>query len=100
MRVYDREYFGSRRYENPICGAEGHNLIFIDGRSQSPGVEYRGRIIEHHHGDGWERIKIDVTEAYQPQILKRALRTLIFLRYNGLILIDEIECREGVQVES
>lgn len=98
--VYDRNYFGSKRYENPVCGAEGHNLIFIDGKSQAPGREYEGKIVEYHRETDWERIKIDLTKAYPSDVLSEAFRTLLFLKYEGLVLIDEVKCRKGALVES
>jgi len=98
--VYDRAYFGPNRYENPICGAEGHNLIFVDGKSQAPGREYEGKIVEYHREDSSERIKIDLTKAYPREVLSEATRTLLFYKYNGLVLIDEVKCAENALVET
>jgi len=98
--IYDRDYFSSKRYENPICGAEGHNLIFVDGKSQAVGKEYKGEIISFEHGDCWELIKLDLSKAYPPEVLSRAVRTLLFFGYNGLILTDEVTCRENALVET
>jgi len=98
--IYDRDYFGPKRYENPICGAEGHNLIFIDGRSQAQGREHEGRIIEYRSEADWEKIKIDLTKAYPKDILLGATRTLFFFKLDGLVMIDEVKCRKDALVES
>jgi len=98
--IYDRDYFGPKRYENPICGAEGHNLIFIDGKSQVPGRQYEGRIIEYHREVEWEKIKVDLTSAYPGELLSEATRTLYFFKLEGLVVIDEVKCRKGAVVES
>jgi hypothetical protein len=98
--IYDRDYFSSKRYENPICGAEGHNLIFVDERSQALGREYKGEIVDFKHGDGWESIRLDLSKAYPSEVLSKAVRTLLFFGYNGLILTDEVACRENALVET
>jgi len=98
--IYDREYFGPRRYENPICGAEGHNLIFVDGKSQGIGPEYRGEITDFIREEDYDLISLDITKAYPPEVLAKAVRKLVFFKYNGLLLVDEVVCREGALVES
>jgi len=98
--VYDRDYFGEKRYENPFCGAEGHNLIFVDGKGQAPGREYGGRIVEYVRDPHYDVIQIDLTKAYPSHVLSEAFRTLIFLKYEGLVLIDKVICQKGAMVES
>ncbi|MFB0523796.1 MAG: heparinase II/III family protein [Candidatus Bathyarchaeia archaeon] len=98
--IYDRDYFSSKRYENPICGAEGHNLIFVDGKSQAPGEEFEGKIVDYHRVVDWERIKLDLTKAYPSEVLSEAIRTLLFFKLDGLAMIDEVKCQENASVES
>ena len=98
--AYDRDYFSEKRYENPFCGAEGHNLIFVDGRSQAPGREYEGRIVEFARNPSYETVRMDLTRAYPRGVLSEAFRTLIFFKDEGLVLIDEVKCRKGAVVES
>jgi len=98
--VYDRDYFSEKRYENLFCGAEGHNLIFVDGRSQAPGREYEGRIVEYVRDPRCETIRMDLTRAYPRDVLSEALRTFYFLKYEGLVLIDEVKCQKDAMVES
>lgn len=97
--IYDRDYF-SKRYENPICGADGHNLIFVNGKSQAAGREYFGKIVDYHREPGWERIRIDLTNAYPSEVLSEATRTLFFFKSDGLVMIDEVKCAESDSVES
>lgn len=98
--VYDRDYFSEKRYENPFCGAEGHNLIFVDGKSQAPGREYEGRIVEYTRDPRYETIRMDLTRAYPRNLLSEAFRTLIFFKDEGLVLIDKVKCQKGAMVES
>jgi len=98
--VYDRDYFSEKRYENLFCGAEGHNLIFVDGRSQVPGREYEGRIVVYAREPRYEVIRMDLTRAYPGDVLSEAFRTFIFLKDGGLVLIDEVKCQRGAVVES
>jgi len=98
--VYDRDYFSEKRYENPFCGAEGHNLIFVDGNSQAPGRKYEGRIVEYTHNPSYDIIRMDLTRAYPRGVLSEAYRTLIFFKDEGLVLIDKVKCQRGAVVES
>lgn len=98
--VYNRDYFGPKRYENPFCGAEGHNLIFVDGRSQAPGREHEGRITEYKRETDWEKIRIDLTKAYPSDLLSEATRTLCFFKIHGLTLVDDVKCSETAQIET
>ena len=98
--IYDRAYFSPERYDNPVCGAEGHNLIFVNGKGQQAGKEYRGEIVEHRQAGNWERVVIDMAHAYPSDVLSEARRTLYFLKTAGWILKDEVTCDEGAEVES
>jgi hypothetical protein len=98
--IYDRDYFSSKRYENPICGAEGHNLIFVDGKSEGIGREYEGKIVNYRREEGWEQITIDLSKAYPPEVLSKAIRTLTFFKQNGLLLLDEVTCQQNSLVET
>lgn len=99
--VYDRAYFGPERYKNPVCGAEGHNLIFIDGKGQENGAEYRGEVVEYEQSDNQDRIVIDMTGAYPSGLVERVIRTLLFLKQEErLVLVDEVECQNGTEVET
>ncbi len=98
--IYDRKYFGKTRFENSVCNAEGHNLIFVDGKSQAPGRQHEGRIVEYDRKPNVETIRIDLTKAYPEDVLSKAFRTLLFCKHDGLVLTDEVRCRRDALVES
>ncbi len=101
--IYNAAYFGEKRYENPFCGAEGHNLIFIDGNSQGVGKEFKGQITEFKTAQDKDIIMLDLTRAYPSQLTSKVRRQLTFLknRVDGeLILEDEVKANRKLTIES
>lgn len=91
---YTKDYFSSKRYENPFCNAEGHSLIFIDGKSQGIGKEFSGKIIEASNNPLQDVILIDMTSAYPKGLAKKIIRTLKFSKkqkYGELLIEDFVE---------
>ncbi|MCM8815329.1 MAG: heparinase II/III-family protein [Candidatus Omnitrophica bacterium] len=91
---YTKNYFGPARYENPFCNAEGHSLIFIDGKSQGVGKEFSGKIIQALHNTQQDIISIDLTAAYPEGLTSKVIRTLKFSKkqkYGALLLEDFVE---------
>ncbi|MCM8758530.1 MAG: heparinase II/III-family protein [Candidatus Omnitrophica bacterium] len=91
---YTKDYFSPKRYENPFCNAEGHSLIFIDGKGQGIGKEFYGKIIEASHNPLLDIISIDMTSAYPQGLAKKIIRTLKFSKkpkYGVLLLEDLVE---------
>ncbi len=100
---YTKDYFSPRRYENPFCNAEGHSLIFIDGKGQGIGKEFSGRIIRAEHSQIKDIISIDITAAYPQGLATKIIRTLTLLKksgYGSLLIEDLVETAGEKIVES
>ncbi len=74
--LYDKEYFGPNRYDNPLCGSYGHSVPRVDGRVQPPGDEYRGRIDAFDITPTTKTIGIEFAEAYDIADLRELNRTI------------------------
>lgn len=101
--LYNRSYFSERRYENPFCGAKGHSLIFIDGKSEGIGKEFEGKIAEFKPGEKKDSVVLDLTRAYPSQLADKVMRKLFFLKDRpdgGLILEDEVKTKKKASIES
>jgi hypothetical protein len=75
------------------------------GGAEVPGPDACGRRAAHdvgyERGDEREKIVVDMTGAYPTGVAERIVRTLIFLkREDRLILVDEVECRDGAEIET
>ncbi|MCX7706327.1 MAG: heparinase II/III-family protein [bacterium] len=100
---YSKDYFSAKRYESPFCSAEGHSLIFIDGKSQGIGKEYSGKIIEASHSISQDIISIDMTDAYPQGLVRKIVRTLKFSKkqkYGTLLLEDLVQTDKERNIET
>jgi len=101
--IYDRAYFGESRYENPFCGADGHSLIFIDGKGEGIGEKFYGRIVEFKPEEKFDVVLLDLTRAYPSRLVDKVERKLTFLKNRsegGLILEDEVKAKKKTSIES
>jgi len=69
----------------------GHNTLLVDGKGQNYGPQYAGRIVKVESGPGWDMVVGDAGRAY-PGLLRKFVRTLCFLKPDGLVVRDVIEC--------
>ena len=87
--LYNRDYFGPKRYENPICSSLGHSVPVIDGREQAPGEAYRGRIAGFEPGGPVKSCTIEFARAYPVRGLKALERTLRLDAAGGRITLED-----------
>lgn len=71
--------------------AVGHNTLLIDGRGQSFGKDYPGRIRSLESGTGWDMVVADASKTY-PGLLRKFVRTVLFLRPDTIVIRDVVEC--------
>ncbi len=72
---YTRDYFiEETRYNHLCCSSRGHSLPIIDGKEQSPGREYRGKVIKVE--DNF--ISMDISGAYEDENLISFERSFSF----------------------
>lgn len=74
--VYDREYFGPRRYDSPATGSHGHPVPLLDEVRQAEGEQARAEVLEVALDGGRERLVLDLTAAYPHPALVRLVRTI------------------------
>ena len=83
---YNSGYFKPEtRYDNFCCASRGHSLPIIDGIEQSPGREYRGKILENNN----DFVSMDISGAYDNENLTAFVRSFSF-KDKSVILTDEI----------
>ncbi len=72
-------------------GTVGHNTLLIDGKGQTWGQEYPGRILKVESGDGWDIVAGDASKTY-PGLLSKFVRTLCFIHPDIVVVRDVVEC--------
>jgi len=72
--VYDREYFGPHRYDNPAAGSHGHSVPLLDGVRQAEGRSAVAEVLGVELDGVGERVTIDLTAAYPHPALTRLVR--------------------------
>ncbi|CAM3303382.1 heparinase II/III family protein [Occultella aeris] len=74
--IYDREYFGPQRYDNPAAGSHGHPVPLLDGVRQQDGARARAEVLAAESDGEGERLVVDLTSAYPHPALTRLVRTV------------------------
>ena len=70
----------------------GHNTLLIDGKGQTYGPEYPGRIVKLEEGDGWHLAVGDASLCY-PDTLTKFVRTILFMPPDTVLIRDVVECQ-------
>jgi len=76
----------------------GHNCILVDGRGQTWGTGHAGRLVSGSIADGWGLVAGDAAATY-PGLLRKFVRSIIFLHPNVIVVRDVIECEGERHVE-
>lgn len=92
--LYSREYFSSKRYENIFANSYGHSVPRIKGALQPTGANYRGTLELPEP----KTARIDLSNAYNVEGLKQALRTFT-LREDGTLVMDTQYAFDGAGLE-
>ncbi|MDQ0257344.1 hypothetical protein J2S74_004802 [Evansella vedderi] len=73
--LYNRDYFGDKRYTFLCNGSRGHSVPIINGQFQSEGIHHKGIVERVSCGDnGKDSIHINMTQTYEVENLQRLLR--------------------------
>jgi len=86
--------YGNPHHRDWVWHTKAHNGILVNGEGQtirSPAS--RGRLVEHIEEGGWAYALGDATEAYGGR-LDKALRHVLFLRPNVIVMVDELVASE------
>jgi hypothetical protein len=106
--TYDEKYFDAEKYNTPQASSIGHNLIFVNGERQITGkrkdqpmdFSIGGKILEFRTGETRDYTLMDPTNAYPKKELRRWRRHLVLDKPTVTVLIDEIACAPGAEIEA
>jgi hypothetical protein len=92
MPTYTAEVFGPNRYDNLLCGSQGHPVPILNGHLQQEGPQYRaGLAVDHSAADGSKTLRIDLSHAYPDPTLTRLERKLTLRADGDLEIADDFE---------
>jgi hypothetical protein len=90
--TYTADVFGPNRYDNLLCGSQGHPVPVINGHLQQEGSQYRASLaVDHAAADGSKTLRIDLSHAYPDPTLTRFERKLTLSAHGDLDIADEFE---------
>ena len=96
MPTYTAEVFGPNRYDNLLCGSQGHPVPVINGHLQQEGSQYRASLaVDHAASDGSKALRIDLSHAYHDPTLTRFERRLALTAHGDLEITDDFEFSES-----
>lgn len=72
--VYSKDYFSEKRYEQFVCGSQGHSVPIVEGQYQVPGEEHGARNVTF--GQWW--MEMDLASAYADENLRSLVRKIVF----------------------
>ncbi|MFC1692876.1 heparinase II/III family protein [Candidatus Latescibacterota bacterium] len=106
--AYDEKYFDAEKYDTPQASSVGHNLIFVNSERQIPGKlkdrppdeSVGGEVLEFRPGETRDYTLMDPTNAYPKKELKRWRRHLILEKPEIILVVDEVECEKGAEIEA
>jgi hypothetical protein len=92
LPVYTADVFGPNRYDNLLCGSQGHPVPVINGHLQQEGSQYRaGLAVDPASPDGSKSLRIDLSRAYPDPTLTRFERKLTLSAHGDLEIADDFE---------
>ncbi len=105
---YDEKYFDEVRWQYPIAGSEGHNLVFVNGETQlsakykdtpwTPGVG--GTILEFRTSPARDYTLMDNAGAYARTHLKGWRRHVVLDKPVVTVILDEVASAPGAEIEA
>jgi hypothetical protein len=106
--MYDEKYFDEERWEYPHASSVGHNLIFVNGEKQISGKLYKqpynyevgGKVLEFRSGPQRDYALMDPSKAYPQKELKSWRRHVILEKPEITIVLDEVTCAKGAEIEA
>lgn len=86
-------FFDNQRYRWNWDGLAtvGHNTLLIDGQGQRYGQDCPGCIRSLESGEGWDCVIADAAKTY-PDLLRKFVRTVLFLTPDTIVIRDVVEC--------
>jgi len=105
---YDEKYFDNARWDYPHASSEGHNVVFVNGEKQLPGKLYKqpwngsigGKVLEFRSDADQDYVLMDPANAYPKVQLKGWRRHVVLSKPEVTVILDEIRCRAGDEIEA
>jgi hypothetical protein len=94
--LYDEEMKRYKRWDMDIVSAVGHNIPVVEGIYPQAIVGLKPDIQLLKSDENCDIIRVDSSPYYKP-VAKKALRTVVFLRPNAAIIVDEIVAPKPVR---
>ncbi len=92
--TYDKDYFGSRRYELLACSSRGHSVPLPNDVEQAAGRNFAARVLAHRSSPEEDTIVLDLRDFYPQAAGLDALQRTISLVREGaqgfVELTDEV----------
>ena len=106
--VQDKAYFYEDRWSYPQASSAAHNTVIVNGELQIPGKlknqpwneNIGGKVVEFRPGKKLDYTIIDPTGAYPQKELKGWRRHIILEKPNVAVILDEITCAPGSEIEA
>ena len=100
--LYDREFFGPKRYENLAARSLSHSVPLINGCEQAAGRTFTSTVIDYVNTPKETKFVIDLTGCYPPEATCRKLvRTFHFEKIAGRLTVrDEFDLTEIREAET
>lgn len=112
-RLFHDPYRAAYKVTQPrwlLRQTEAHTAVLIDGRghqyhdgSEGTNASWAfAKVVDYATGPGWMRVGSDATDAYQlvDADITRVLRTLVYLKPDVLVILDQVEAMKPVAVEA
>ncbi len=105
--VQDNLYFYEDRWQYPHASSIGHNVVLVNGEKQLPGKlknqpwdkAIGGEVITFRPGKDRDYVLMDPTNAYPQKELKSWRRHIILEKPALTLVLDEISCAIGSEIE-
>jgi hypothetical protein len=100
--LYDKDFFGPKRYENLAARSLSHSLPVINGHEQAAGRAHESKLIEYADTPEEVRFRVDLAACYPKEArVRRLIRTLRFEKSAGRLAVqDEFELEEARAAET
>ena len=104
----DQAYFEETRWDNPLASSIGHNVVFVNSEKQLPckmknkpwDETIGGEICQFRTGKDRDYTLMDLTHAYPGKELKSWRRHIILEKPFITVVLDEVQCARGAEIEA
>ncbi len=102
LETYSYRTFSEKRYDSQLLNSYGHPVPRVAGCLQSPGAEFRARVLGREFSADTDRMVLDLRGAYDVPILRKLEREFLFDRRGAgsLTITDRVEFAEPAAFET